>query len=407
MAEQTIALDASVRTIDANGHLRVGKTVISKAAVNPYYGREIPGYDELGLDPDKIYRLLRDPEELKAAADTFKGKQLLLKHVPVDSKDPKKEITIGAIGSDVTFDGNDLYADLTVWDDEAISLIESKKMQELSAGYSYKPDMTPGVFNGETYDGIMRSIHGNHVAIVERGRIGRDAVIADSLPFEMGLTMKLKKGAMQRITATLGMDEDVVEKLVEAVAENIEHKPAYDVDKLKELAGDNYEEIVKLIGGEVGEDEAPEKPEGGADKPAKDEQTQAERDNESEAMRLKAREERERKDRDRDRREAEDEGHKHAMDAAAIAAEVEARINAKYAARDAVEPLVGRIAMDGFSDAKAIYEYALKQKGIACDGINEAGLKALVAMQRDAKPAATVAMDHAPASDLTKRFKQG
>lgn len=400
MTEQTIALDASVRTIDANGHLRVGKTVISKAAVNPYYGREIPGADSLGLDPDKIYHLLRDPDELKAAADTFKGKQFLLKHVPVDSSDPKKELTIGAIGSDIVFEGDNLYADLTVWDDEAISLIESKKMQELSAGYSYKPDMTPGSFNGVPYDGIMRSIHGNHVAIVERGRIGRDAVIADSLPFEMGLNMKLKKGAMQRITAKLGMDEETVEKLVEAVAENIEHKPAYDTDKLKELAGDNYEEIVKLIGGEVeAEDESPEKPEGGADKPAKDEQTQAERDNESEAMRLKDRENRERKDRDRDREQA--------MDADTIAAAVEARINAKYAARDAVEPLVGRIAMDGFSDAKAIYEYALKQKGIACDGINEAGLKALVAMQRDSKPAATVAMDHAPVSDLTKRFKQG
>ncbi|WP_334109091.1 DUF2213 domain-containing protein [Methylobacillus sp.] len=398
MTEQALALDASVRTIDANGHLRVAKTVISKAAVNPYYGREIPRHEELGLDPDKIYHLLRDPDEIKQAADTFKGKQLLLRHIPVDSRDTKKEFTIGAIGSDVSFDNGNLYADLTVWDDEGIGLIESKKMQELSAGYSYKPDMTPGEFNGETYDGVMRSIHGNHVALVERGRIGRDAVIADSLPFEMRLNMKLKKGAMQRITAKLGMDEDKVKELVEEVAENIEHKPAYDEAKLKELAGDNYEEIVKLIGGEAeAEDESPEKPEGGADKPAKDEQTQAERDNESEALRLKDREERERKDRDADK----------AMDADTIAATVEARINAKYAARDAVEPLVGRIAMDGFSDAKAIYEYALKQKGIACDGINEAGLKALVAMQRDSKPAATVAMDSAPVSDLTKRFKQG
>lgn len=405
MTEQTIALDASVRTIDANGHLRVGKTVISKAAINPYYGREIPGYKELGLEPDKIYRLLRDPDELKQAADTFKGKQLLLRHIPVDSRDTKKEFTIGAIGSDVSFDDGNLYADLTVWDDEGIGLIESKKMQELSAGYAYKPDMTPGTYNGENYDGVMRSLHGNHVALVERGRIGRDAVIADSLPFEMRLNMKLKKGAMQRITAKLAMDDETVEKLVEAVAENIEHKPAFDTDKLKELAGDNYEEIVKLIGGEVGEDE----------KPAEDEQTQAERDNESEALRLKDREERERKDRERDRREAEDEGKAededdkkhHAMDADAIAATVEARINAKYAARDAVEPLVGRIAMDGFSDAKSIYQYALKQKGIAYDGINEAGLKALVAMQRDSKPATTVAMDSAPVSNLTKRFKQG
>lgn len=397
MNEPTIALDASVRSIDEDGHLRVAKTTISKVAVNPYFGREIPAYDELGLDPDKVYNLLRCPEELKKGADSFKGKQLLIKHIPVDAKDPKKELTIGAVGSDIVFEDNKLYSDLTVWDEVGIDLIESGKMQELSSGYRYVADMTPGTFDGTAYDGIMRDIKGNHVTIVERGRIGRDAVVADSLPFELGLNMKLKKGAMQRITAKLGMDEEIVEKVVKAVDE--EHKPSYDEDKLKELAGDNYEEIVKLIGGEVAEDEKPEKPEDGADKPAEDEQTQAERDNESEAMRLKDREKREERDREHDREQA--------MDADTIAATVEARINAKYAARDAVEPLVGRIAMDGFTDAKAIYEYALKQKGIACDGINEAGLKALVAVHRDVKTTPSVAMDSATPSSLTKRFKQG
>ena len=403
----TLAFDGSVRTKDSNGHLRVARTVISKAQVDPYFGREIPNSEALGLDPDRIYHLLRCPDELAKAADSFKGKQLLIKHLEVGGSDPKKEYTIGSIGSDITFDGELLYADLTVWDEAGVDLIESGKMKELSSGYRYVADMTKGEHNGVQYDGIMREIQGNHVALVERGRIGRDAVVADSLPFEMRLPMKLKKGAMQRIVAKLGMDEETVEKLVETVAENIEHKPVYDADKLKELAGDNYEEIVKLIGGEVGEDEAPEKPEYGADKPAEDEeeQTQAERDNESEAMRLKEREERERRDRDRDREEARDED-KPAMDADAIAAAVEARINAKYAARDAVEPLVGKIALDGFTDAASIYAYALKQVGIACDGINEAGLKALVDMKRTA-PKQPVAMDSAPASSLTKRFKQG
>lgn len=409
-----MAFDASVRTTDENGHLRVAKTVISKAQVDPYYGYEIPGYEELGLDADRIYRLLRCPKELEKAADTFKGKQLLIKHTPVYAHDPGKEITIGAIGSDIVFDDGKLYADLTAWDEQGISLIESGKMKELSAGYAYRPDMTPGDFNGEAYDGVMRDIKGNHVALVERGRIGADAVISDSLPFEMRFTnMKLKKGAEQLITAQLrtiaqdGVSESSVEELVKKVAENIEHKPAFDEEKLRELAGDNYEAIVELLGAKA-EDEAPHKPEGGADKPAKDEQTQAERDNESEAMRLKEREERERRDRDRDRREAEDEEHraKPAMDAATIAADVEARINAKYIARDAVEPLVGRIAMDGFADAASIYAYALQSKGIATDGINEPGLKALVAAHREAKPTAPVAMDSAP-SKLTARFKRG
>lgn len=402
----TLAFDGSVRTKDSNGHLRVARTVISKAQVDPYYGREIPNYESLGLDPDKIYNLLRCPEELRKGADSFKGKQFLIKHIPVDSKDPKKEYTIGAVGSDVVFEDGDLFADLTVWDEAGVDLIESGKMKELSSGYRYVADMTKGEHNGIQYDGIMREIQGNHVALVERGRIGRDAVVADALPFELGLgNMKLKPEAIKRLAAKLAMDEETIKKVVSAVDE--EHEPAYDTDKLKELAGDNYEKIVELIGGEVGKDESPEKPEGGADKPAKDEQTQAERDNESEAMRLKEREKRDERDRDRDREEARDEDkQKPAMDADAIAAAVEARINAKYAARDAVEPLVGRIALDGFSDAAAIYAYALQQAGIACDGINEAGLKALVDMKRTA-PKQPVAMDSAPSSSLTKRFKQG
>ena len=393
-----LAFDASVRSIDENGHLRVAKTVISKAQVDPYYGREIPGYEQLGLDANRIYKLLRCPVELEKAADSFKGKQLLIKHTPVDSKDPQKELTVGAIGSDVIFEDGKLYADLTAWDDQAISLIESGKMRELSAGYAYEPDMTPGEFEGQAYDGVMRNIAGNHVALVERGRIGKDAVISDSLPFEMRFTtMKLKKGAVQLISARLrkiaqdGMSESSTEELIREVAENIEHKPAFDEDKLRELAGDKYDEIVQLLGGEA---------------EAEDEQTQAERDNESEAMRLKEREDRERRDRERDRREAEDEG-KHAMDADTIAATVEARLRGLYAARDAVEPLVGRIAMDGFQDAASIYAYALTQKGIACDGINEAGLKALVDMQRAVSSApAPIAMDAKPSS-LTSRFKRG
>ena len=392
MTADKMAFDASVRTIDENGHLRVAKTVISKAQVDPYYGREIPGHDELGLEPDRIYNLLRCPDELAKAADTFKGKQLLIKHTPVDSRKPEKELTIGAIGSDVVFEDGKLYADLTSWDDEAISLIQSGKMKELSAGYAYTPDMTPGEFEGKAYDGVMRNLSGNHVALVERGRIGADAVISDSLPFEMRLTnMKLKKGAGQLIAARLrkiaqdGVSEEATEELVREVAENIEHKPAYDEDKLRELAGDNYELIKKLIGGEaVAEDE---------DKGPKAE---------------KEREELEETDRDdRDAKKAEDETPAPAMDADSIAAAAAAMVEAKYAARDAVEPLVGRIALDGFTDAKSIYAYALKAKGIACDGINEAGLRALVSMQRTAAPAApVVAMDAAP-SDLTKRFKRG
>ena len=54
MTNKTIAMDKSMRSYDSNGHLLVEKTIITKAAVNPYLGKEIPDYQRLGLLPDKI-----------------------------------------------------------------------------------------------------------------------------------------------------------------------------------------------------------------------------------------------------------------------------------------------------------------------------------------------------------------
>lgn len=386
MVTRNIAFDESVRSIDESGHLRIAKTVISKAQVDPYFGREIPGYEAMGLAPDRIYKMLRCPAELEKSAATAKGKQILFKHIYVDSKTPEKDLTVGAIGSDVTYEDGKLYADLTFWDDEAIALIDSEKMEQLSYSYYFDPVMTPGDFEGAAYDGVMRNIHGNHLALVERGRIGRDAVISDSLPLEMRLNMKLKKGALALITARLRAtaQDGVTPELEKA---------------LRAIVGDAE---MDKVAGELGADEAPE------DLTAKDEDPKPPKTAEDEDEGKKADAERKRlEETDKDDKDAKkDDKRATAADADSIAAAVGARLEGKYAARDAVEPLVGRIAMDGFTDAASIYAYALKQKGIACDGINEAGLKALVSMQRDAKPAhREAAYDSAP-STFTSRFKQ-
>lgn len=383
---RNVAFDESVRSIDESGHLRIAKTVISKAQVDPYFGREIPGYEAMDLAPDRIYKMLRCPAELEKSAATAKGKQILFKHIYVDSKTPEKDLTVGAIGSDVTYEDGKLYADLTFWDDEAIALIDSEKMEQLSYSYYFDPVMTPGDFEGAAYDGVMRNIHGNHLALVERGRIGRDAVISDSLPLEMRLNMKLKKGALALITARLRAtaQDGVTPELEKA---------------LRAIVGDAE---MDKVAGELGADEAPE------DLTAKDEDPKPPKTADDEDEGKKADAERKKLEGlDKDDRDAKkDDKRATAADADSIAAAVGARLEGKYAARDAVEPLVGRIAMDGFTDAASIYAYALKQKGIACDGINEAGLKALVSMQRDAKPAQReAAYDSAP-STLTSRFKQ-
>ena len=183
----TLALDKdSVRTMDRDGRMHVAETNICKACVSPYRGDEIPGWDEdththaLGLDPDKIYKLLRDPEELEKATPTLNGVQLLKKHNPVDAKDHKPYDTVGSVGTTAKYEHPYVRNGLTVWSGDDIGGIESKDKHELSPGYHYRPDMTPGKYDGEPYDGVMRDIHFNHVALVENGRQGPDVVVGDS-----------------------------------------------------------------------------------------------------------------------------------------------------------------------------------------------------------------------------------
>lgn len=189
-----LAFDKSSRRIDADGRMHVERSHISKAIVNPYYGREIPGYESLGLDPETVYQLLRDPKELESAAPTFARLPILSEHVPVTVDAPRQDLVVGAIGSDVEFNAPYLDADLCVWDAKAIAGVESKQIRELSCAYRYVPVMEAGTFEGKPYDGRMTQIQGNHLALVEAGRAGADVVVADQNPFKSRNTaMKMSK----------------------------------------------------------------------------------------------------------------------------------------------------------------------------------------------------------------------
>ncbi len=179
--EFELALDrASVRRRDEDGHMFVDRTPISKANICPYYGYEIPDWEAMGLEKNKTYYLFRHPDELKAAAPTFAGKPLLLDHTAVSADDHPADDVVGAVGDDVRWEAPYLTAPLRIWAGHAIAGIESKKHQELSSAYRYRADMTPGKYEGQSYDGVMRDIRGNHVAIVKEGRAGPDVVVGDS-----------------------------------------------------------------------------------------------------------------------------------------------------------------------------------------------------------------------------------
>ena len=145
-AGDTFALDRNPenRIKDIDGHLHVKESNISKANVCPYRGEEIPNYRRLGLEPDRIYQLLRDPAELEKAAPTFNGKPLLIIHKATSAADHPRQLTVGAVKNS-HWEAPYIKAELDVWDGEGISGIEDETQKELSSGYRYKCVLEPGI----------------------------------------------------------------------------------------------------------------------------------------------------------------------------------------------------------------------------------------------------------------------
>jgi hypothetical protein len=177
-----LALDESVRTEDVDGRMRVAMMNVSKANVCPYKGSEIPQSDQLGLDPERVYYLYRDPQELAKAAPSTNGVQILRKHIPINSEDHQPWDVVGAMGTDGNFEYPYLRNSATFWVADDIEAIKSGKRRQISMGYHYIPIMEPGVADGVPFDGRMTNIMTNHFAMVEDGRAGPDVMVADEAP---------------------------------------------------------------------------------------------------------------------------------------------------------------------------------------------------------------------------------
>ena len=375
----SLAQDRSLRSYDQDGRLHVESSNISKVTVNPYYGSEIPNYQQLGLEPKKVYYLLRDPEELKKAAPTFNNLPLLSKHIPVSADEPQKEVIAGTTGSDTVFEDGYLKCSLAVWDAEAIAGIESGEQVELSSAYHYTADMTAGEFEGRHYDGVMRDIVGNHVALVDVGRAGRDVVVSDADPFHERKTMKLKTGAKARIQAAvqplLAQDAELSPDELLQVIGSLTNEVQTAEDDGEDLPPENVENVgtdedepedgennpTPAEPEEPAEDEEPEAPEGDAPKPAQDAAIS-----------------------------------KMAMDAA-IKRAVEAerkRSQALATAQREVAHIVGDVAMDNAAD---VYKFALEQSGIDVTGVHPSAYRAMVGML--GKPKQPMAQDAAKTAE--------
>ncbi|MCW5001063.1 DUF2213 domain-containing protein [Enterobacter roggenkampii] len=375
--DSALAFDrATVRSFDKDGRLHIEVTPISKANICPYYGREIPNSKALGLQPDKVYYLLRDPKELAKAANTFNNIPLLNEHIPVTAADPQKMAVVGSTGTDAEFDGTYLKNSLVVWDADSIAGIETDEKKELSSAYRYVADMTPGVHEGQPYDGVMRDIVGNHVALVIEGRAGSDVVVGDSLSLELKEMAKAKQLAAA-LKPFLAQDADL-EEVEKAVKKNLELE-----EEEKEERDDKKDKAMD-------EDKDESKKE---DKKAEDEES-------------------DKKDKKAEDEDDEDKEDKAAMDAALIRKAEEnvmGRIRQANEARECVRALVGDVSLVAMDSAEDIYRFALDSVGANHKGVHPSALKSMVeftiSQKSEArKPATTIGMDSAATTSFAKAF---
>lgn len=409
----SLAFDkASARTIDKDGRMHVSRSNISKANVCPYMGKEIPGWQSLGLDANKIYRLYRDPQELAKGAATFNNLPILLDHTYVSAEKPEKERVIGSM-SGVEFGDPYLAADLCFWDKAVIDAINEEAIEELSSAYHYKADMTPGTTpEGEAFDGVMRDIVGNHLALVERGRAGSDVIVADSDPFfkkESAMKQtKLGKALMVTLSAAspkIAQDSALLGLVGGAV------KKSFDKQKVvqaicamdEDIDAEKADEIIDAVLG-VEEEPKPTEP-----KPVMDEDDGGAKSKHAEIIDYLKTKGLDASDleavgnmltrMDRPFASDEDVQAKVEEEVKTAADSLRKEIKQHYAeldkARSAVRPVVGEVI--GMDSAADVYKFALKHMNVDFAGMPDAGLSKLfaVAATKKSEPSRPVAMDSA------------
>ena len=396
-SEVILAFDKeTVRSFDKDGRMKVAVSRISKADVNPYWGREIVGGEELGLDPDHVYNVFRPPEELRRAASTFNKLPILAIHKHVSAKDPKKELIIGTTGSNSAFDGEYLTNDLAFWDAEFIGKIESDEQRELSSSYRYVPVLENGSYNSQPYEIKMTQIEGNHVALVVEGRAGPDVLVADSQIQPPGKVRTVKLNPKQlaalkkrmpqlKMAMDEGLDTEAAEQALEEALEEVQAlggEPTQAQDNGNaELVGLVKQLLAKLEGGTANDEDDEE----AKRKAAQDEENRAE-----------------------EARKADQAKNASAMDAKIKSAtdEVRTSIEGRFRAAQKVEPITGRIDAMAFDSAESIYSHALKVGGMdpeKHDKVAYAGIVDVLLASRANAPVHT-ANDEKNGAELQQRF---
>ena len=369
---ERVALDAeSKRTYDDNGFLHVSISPLTRVQVAPYHGSEIPGWQSLGLDPERVYKGYRSAEELSKpeTIESVNGIPIQLMHHMDYADNPAKATRVGSTGTDAAFHDPYLTNSLHIQDKKAIDRINDGSMRELSLAYRYKPIFTAGVSpDGEKYDFLMTDISANHLALVDEGRAGHEVLVYDSKEGEKSMAEEVK--TPQATDEEPAKQEAAVAEAAKGVQDLVDlSKPA------EPAAPATDEECAKPAADEECASAEPAKDEETAPeaKPAEDEEVteglkQCGLDGEEPAV-----------------QKAFAEGYRYAKEgntAEAPKAEAEAaadrairdataKVEAKYAAIEECRRSLGKVRLMAYDCAGDVYRDAVKAEGISSKGMSD------------------------------------
>lgn len=245
------------KEIDQNGFWLVKNNPISKEGVFPYLGKQISPR----LEPDKIYMVYRPYNELDnpETIESFNLTPLIDEHEMIGEGFTKYDDRPAAgVLANVQWKDGKLTGDMKIYSEALKDEIKNGK-KELSLGYLCDYDLEPGVWNGKQYDAIQRNIRGNHIALVNRGRMGADVRVYDKaitmdaldleIPSEDGSPNKsgdnsssVNNGEKEMAEEKTTMDADKREAIREVMA--IAVKPDSDFNGGEE---EKIETIAKIL----------------------------------------------------------------------------------------------------------------------------------------------------------------
>ena len=167
------------KIIDHNGFWRFPKTKISREGVFPYAGWQVGNEEE----PDKIFMVYRPYEELSnhETLKSFDGVPFIEEHEMIgEGYTPVDERPASGTLYNVIADEPYMYGDIVVYSESVKDSIANGK-KELSLGYLCYYEKQKGIFQGQVYDYVQRGLLGNHIALVDKGRMGSSVRVQDSM----------------------------------------------------------------------------------------------------------------------------------------------------------------------------------------------------------------------------------